>query len=267
MSFLKHNPSCRPSWLPLLSAFLLNALPLVAQEVKVLGEAASDWPGVVYQVTQIQRVNGTHLLVTVRLSVGASAENPTFVGVPPATGWKNRADLTPEELGTGRYDPTPLSLAEAVLMDQTTKATYKALPSLPATPFVGPNAVMTTLRPGNWLQMAVQFPSPPPPSPAPDGKVPVQRATILLPQANSPIKDILLPPPRDQKPEPSGKAGGVPLGATGISIASERGLGGEGSRSILANVKRSGFREGRTSFPTIERTCAESSGQAGETCE
>ena len=176
-------------------AFFFCVAPLVAQDAKPLGQTESNWPGVVYQVTQIQRVSGTHLLVTVRLSVGASAENPTFIGIPPAAGWKNRADLSQQELDTGKYDPSPLSLADSVLMDQTTKATFKALPTLPAAPFVGPNALMTALRPGNWLQMAVQFPSPPPPpTVATGGKPPAQKVSLQFPNAKLPVKDLPLPP-------------------------------------------------------------------------
>jgi hypothetical protein len=179
----------------LISAFFLCASPLVAQDAKVLGETASDWRGVVYQVTQIQRVKGPHLLVTVRLNVGASAENPTFIGRPPVAGWKDRAKLSQKELDSGKYDPTPLSLADAVLVDQATKTTYKALPTLPAAPFVGPNAMMTSLRPGNWLQMAVQFPAPPPPPTEGSGeKPPAQIVSLQFPNAKLPVKDLTLPP-------------------------------------------------------------------------
>jgi|GEM_PF-1395349 len=193
MNPLNHHPLCRPSWFPLISAFFLCASPLVAQDAKVLGETASDWRGVVYQVTQIQRVNGTYLLVTVRLNVGASAKNPTFIGIPPVAGWKNRVGLSQEELDSGQYDPTPLSLADAALVDQTTKTTYKALPTLPADPFVGPNALMTTVRPGDRLQMAVQFPAPPPPPADASGKSPVQKVSLQFPKAKLAIKNLTLP--------------------------------------------------------------------------
>lgn len=196
MNLFNHHPTHRPSCISLISAFFLCAAPLVAQDAQVLGETASNWPGVAYQVTQIQRVNGgTHLLVTVRLNVGVSAENPTFIGTPPVAGWKNPSDLSQEELDSGKYDPTPLSLADAVMTEQTTKTTYKALPTLPATPFVGPNAMMTTLRPGNWLQMAVQFPSPPPPpTEAPGEKPPAQKVSVQFPNAKLPVNDLILPP-------------------------------------------------------------------------
>jgi hypothetical protein len=194
MNPLNHHSRCRLSWIVLISAFLLCASPLVAQDAKVLGETASNWPGVVYQVTQIQRVKETHLLVTVRLNVGASAENPTFIGVPPVAGWQNPAELSQKELDSGKYEPTPLSLADTVLVDKTTKTTYRALPTLPADPFVGPNAMMTSLRPGNWLQMAVQFPAPPPPPTDASGKTPVQKVSLQFPNAKLPVKDLTLPP-------------------------------------------------------------------------
>jgi hypothetical protein len=60
---------------------------------------------------------------------------------------------------------------------------------------VGPNAMMTTLRPGNWLQMAVQFPAPPPPpTEASEGKPPVQKVSLQFPNAKLPVKDLTLPP-------------------------------------------------------------------------
>jgi len=193
MNPLNHHPICRLSWIALISTCFLCASPLFARDAKVLGETASDWRGVVYQVTQIQRVNGTHLLVTVRLKVGASAKNPTFIGIPPVAGWKNRAELSQEELDSGKYDPTPLSLADAVLVDQATKTTYKALPSLPADPFVGPNAMMTNVHPGDRLQMAVQFPAPPPPPADASGKTPVQKVSLQFPKAKLAIKSLSLP--------------------------------------------------------------------------
>ena len=192
MNFLNRLQHTR--WIPLLFLVFLCATPLLALGAKPLGETETTWPGVVYEVTEIQRVKGNYLLVTVRLSVGASAENPTFIGVPPAGGWKKRADLTPEELAGGKYDPSPLSLTNATLVDQITKTAYKALPTLPAAPFVGPNTVMTTLRPGGWLQLAVLFPAPPPPPDDGSGKAPAQKVTLQFPNAKLPVQDLTLPP-------------------------------------------------------------------------
>jgi len=69
-----------------------------------------------------------------------------------------------------------------------------ALAELPSKPFYGPNELLTTIRPGEWLQMSVLFPSPPIPAAGSDGKVPIQKVSVFLPHANDPIRNVILPP-------------------------------------------------------------------------
>lgn len=160
---------------------------------RTLGEADSEWPDVKFQVTQIQRINSGHLLVTIRLVVGPDAANPTFIGIEPSGGLKAPKDAPTEELASGKYDPTPFSLQKATLSDEATQQKYTALPGLPAQPFLGPNALMTTLRPGSWIQLAVQFPAPPPPPADAVRAKGEQKATLWLPKAKTPIKHLAIP--------------------------------------------------------------------------
>jgi len=193
MNLILHRSTRQSVWISLVFLYLLCSFRMVAEE-KPLGKAESNWPGVVFQIMRIQRVDGTHLLATVWLSAGASAQNPTFIGIAPEVDVKMYKNLPQREMDAPKFHPTPVSLTDAVLIDQTTKEQYKALPTLPTEPFLGPNLVMTTLRPGSWIQMAVQFPAPPPLPAGPDGKVPAQRATIQFSQTKRPITDIVLPP-------------------------------------------------------------------------
>lgn len=163
-----------------------------AETGKLLGEVDSEWPGVKFQVTQIQRIDPGHLLVTVRIVVGPDAANPTFIGIESPAGPIPK-NATPQEAASGKYDPTPFSLKTAILYDEGTHQNYTALSELPTKPFLGPNALLTTLRPGNWVQLAVQFPAPPPPTTDAQKTTPEQKATLLFPKAKGPIKHLTLP--------------------------------------------------------------------------
>lgn len=164
----------------------------LAETGTLLGEVDSEWPGVKFQVTQIQRIDAGHLLVTVRLVVGPDAANPTFIGIESPAGAIPK-NATPQEAASGKYDPTPFSLKTAILYDEGTHQSYTALPELPSKPFLGPNALLTTLRPGNWVQLAVQFSAPPPPPTDDQKPTPELKATILFPKAKGPIKHLALP--------------------------------------------------------------------------
>jgi len=173
--------------------WLVSCASSLADVGKLLGEVDSEWPGVKFQVTQIQRIDSEHLLVTVRLVAGPGAANPTLIGIESSNGAIPQ-NAPPQEVASGKYDSTPFSLKTAILYDEGTHQKYTALPGLPAKPFFGPNALLTTLRPGNWIQLAVQFPTPPPPPPSDDQKtISEQRVTIVFPKSKGPIRHLILP--------------------------------------------------------------------------
>lgn len=168
---------------------VLASLPVLGQE-SILGQTASDWTGVSYQVVKIQRVGPDRILVVVRIVANATAQNPTFLGTMKTV----PKNATVVEMSSGKYDPTPLMLTKAILVDQQTDAKYSAQPDVPSAPFFGPNMIMTNLRPGGWIQLAVAFPAPPSPAADANGKVPAQKVSIAFPMAKLPAKDIPLPP-------------------------------------------------------------------------
>lgn len=154
-------------------------------------EVATTWPGVKLQVSDIRRLDDTHVLMVIRLkstgaepvAIGELPKEPPSRPSKPSTGGLNDA----EEL------PRPFSLESARLVDETTKQEFTALPSLPSQPFFGPNAMVTTLSPGGWIQMAVHFNAPPPLPPGKDGKRPPQKVTALFPRAAKPMPGLVLP--------------------------------------------------------------------------
>ncbi|XHR29477.1 MAG: hypothetical protein ACFUZC_02735 [Chthoniobacteraceae bacterium] len=171
--------------------WLILSASSLADVGKLLGEVDSEWPGVKFQVTQIQWIDSEHLLVTVRLVVGPGAANPTLIGIESSTGAIPKSAPS-QEVASGKYDSTPFSLKTAILYDEGTHQNYPALPGLPAKPFLGPNALLTTLRPGNWIQLAVQFPAPPPP-PDDQKTISEQKVTLVFPKAKGPIRHLILP--------------------------------------------------------------------------
>jgi len=87
-----------------------------------------------------------------------------------------------QERVEGDDEPLPFSLAECVLTDTASLAEYKALPQLPAAPFLAPMETTATLAPGGWTALAVAFPAIPP---RPSGKKNVRLALCLtIPSLN-----------------------------------------------------------------------------------
>lgn len=174
---------------------LIAPFPLRAQKPAAapLGKAPSRWPGIELEIARIGRIPPAHLLLAIRVRAGAGAPPLTLLGFP-------RPVVPGAPVMAGDEVPDPYSLRNAVLTDPATGRKYPALADLPASPFWGPNQLISSIRPGEWVQMAVQFPAPPPPAPGPDGKVPQQRVEILLPHAKEPIRNVPLPLPQTLNP-------------------------------------------------------------------
>ena len=172
---------------------LASALVAQVPTPKILSQTDTEWKGVTFAVTDIARVDDTHIVVQVRISADATAAYPTFIGLPPPAGWLP-PHPTLEQLRDEKYLPLPFSLASGHLLDQKSGMEYPALGTLPPAPFWGSNSIMTNLGPDTWVQLAVQFNAPPPPPPGPDGKIEDQKVSLFFPKAKSPIKNLILPP-------------------------------------------------------------------------
>lgn len=174
------------SLLFLLSVSFLLLSPMYGQEAGRLGKTSASWPGIEFEITKIERVDQNRLLVVIRVQADEKAANPTLLGFPQTASSPGAV--------AGADIPDPLSLRGAVLVDDANQKKYSALAELPSKPFYGPNELLTTIRPGEWLQMSVLFPSPPIPAAGSDGKVPMQKVSVFLPHAKDPIRNVILPP-------------------------------------------------------------------------
>ncbi len=164
---------------------------IFAQDETPLAKTTSNWPGVDFEVMKIMRAAPDRVVLVVRVHAGSGAANPTFIGfVKPSN-----ADSVPAMGPAGDPQPDPLSLRGASLVDVATQKNFPALAEAPSSPFVGPMALITSMRPNEWLQMGVQFPAPPTPPRDENGKVPEQKVFVVFPNAKLPTKEFVLPPP------------------------------------------------------------------------
>lgn len=178
-------------------------LALFAQESPphFLGQTDTDWKGVTFAISEIARVDDAHTLIKVRIVANATTVYPTFIGLPPAAGFLP-SNPTMAQMMDEKYRPKPFSLTAARLVDLKSGAEYPAITTLPASPYWGPNSIITNLGPSTWIQLAVQFNAPPPPPPTPDGKIEPHKVTLILPKAKSPITGLILPRDAFKQPTP-----------------------------------------------------------------
>src|ERR1700723_423886 len=106
-------------------------------------DIATTWPGVRYEVTQLQAIPKNRLLVVIRLYAKSDPTgNGTFIGVnppiPPGT--------PPELIATGVFRPRAFSLETATIKDDLTQQTYPTAPRDPTGPAYLPGDVLITLR-------------------------------------------------------------------------------------------------------------------------
>jgi len=180
--------------LAMVSALGFSNLSLFAQSARPsLGEAQTAWPGVVYQITQVQRIAGDRLLIGVRVLATAQAPaKGTLFGIEtpiPPTASK-------EDILAGWFVPKPFSLRGAAMTDDQTKVEYHTLDPSPTGPQYVSSDCLSTLVPGRSELMSIQFAAPPPP--LDDQGHPTkekQTISILLPKASAPIGKIPIPPP------------------------------------------------------------------------
>lgn len=176
----------------LLAMFLMPAAVAAGEESKALGEVETNWPGVDYRITFIDRLPSGRLLVGVSIAATASAPpGGTMIGfavpIPP-----NAPKIA---IMSGAFHPRPLDLTTSVMKEEKTGQTYPALsPVAPPGKEYPPAAVFGGLLPGHSYLMTLQFATPPPP-PIPPGatKPPKQTVSIFLANAKKPIAKVPLP--------------------------------------------------------------------------
>jgi hypothetical protein len=154
-----------------------------------LGEVETKWKGVKLNVSQILRLDDRHILVVIRIELDASAQNPTLIGFMP----KVPDGVSTVEASSSKYDPQPFDLTSTTMIDNSTKKVYQAEPSLPASPFLGPNGVIMSCVPNAWIQLAVELNAPPPLPPDASGIIPKQTVSFSFPNAKTAMKDVVLP--------------------------------------------------------------------------
>lgn len=178
--------SCLPAVVGLLAAAggaLAQApQPPKAEPPQRLVRSATDWPGIVATIWEIQRLPNNRLLVqcafdNLSAKNASMATNIRVVKQPGINGG-------PETEGV-EFDPYNIS-SGALLTDEETKISYKAVPGSPAAAGFG-------FRPGDGTVLSVTFPCPPPPEEKP-GAAPVkQKVSVQLPQVRQPFRSILIP--------------------------------------------------------------------------
>ena len=183
-----------------IAASLCLAGGLFAQEQKS-GSARtltveSKWPGVNLAIYDVQRIQDNRLLVSVRVIATVKApRGGTVLGEKPEI----PSSATKEEIGTGRYNAKPFSLASSIMTDDQTLQKYPVLaPVAPPGKKYFPGELANGLLPGQAETMTIQFAAPPPPPPAEGKEPPKQTVTILLTGAKGPIARVPIPPPGEE---------------------------------------------------------------------
>ena len=174
--------------------FALAAVPLNAQTHAAYPPGTTDaaWPGVKLEIVNLVRIDATHLAAAIRLRALPGAPTAA-IGELPAGGGRIPANATQADIDSGKFAPKSYSLAVAKLIDESSKAEFDALRDAPSQPYFGPNSLFTTLPGNEWILMGVEFPVPPPPKPNPDGTIPEQKVTFLLPKAKRAIEHVAIP--------------------------------------------------------------------------
>ena len=156
-----------------------------------LGEVETNWPGIRYQLTRIERISPDRLLVVVHIVATQRAPaSGTFIG----TKARVPANVPTEELVSAKYVPRPFSLASSQMVGDQTGQRYPALPPIASGRQYIPGEILTTLRPGQAEILTVQFAAPASLSSV-DSGTPKQTASFLFANAKGPIGKVAIPPP------------------------------------------------------------------------
>ena len=136
---------------------------LHAQEQKAsttnLAEVETKWPGVLFAISRLERIQDNRLLVFVRvIATSKAARSGTFLGTRPAI----PPGASKEDIATDLYNAKPFSLASAVMTDDQTQQKYPVLPPVaPPGKEYFPGELANGLLPGQGETLTIQFAAPP----------------------------------------------------------------------------------------------------------
>jgi hypothetical protein len=170
---------------------------LHAQEKKAsapsLAEVETRWPGVLFAISRLERIQDNRLLVVVRvIATSKAARSGTFLGTRPPI----PPGASKDDIATGLYNARPLSLVSAVMTDDQTQQKYTVLPPVaPPGKKYFPSELANGLLPGQAETLTIQFAAPPAPPPIGGGKPAKQTVSFLLPSAKGPIANVPVPAP------------------------------------------------------------------------
>ena len=176
---------------------LTLAISLRAEEQSAKLEVETNWPGVLFSIYRLERIQDNRLLVWVRVT--ATSKSPpsgTLLGArPPIPSGATKADIA-----TGLYNAQPFSLASAVMTDDQTQQTYPVLPPVaPPGKKYFPGELANGLLPGQGETLTIQFAAPAAPAPVEGGRPAKQTVTFLLPGAKGPIANVQVPAPSPER--------------------------------------------------------------------
>jgi len=145
--------------------------------------SATDWPGIVATIWEIQRLPNNQLLV--QCAFDNLSAKTAFLATNIRVEKRPGMNGGPETEGV-EFDPYNISNG-ALLTDEGTELSYKAVPGSPAAAGFG-------FRPGDGTVLSVTFPCPPPPPQEKPGAAPVkQKVSVQLPQVRQAFRNILIP--------------------------------------------------------------------------
>ena len=156
-----------------------------------LAEVETKWPGIIFSIPRLERIQDNRLLVIVHvIATSKAAASGTFLGTRPVI----PHGTAREELESSRYDGKPFSLASAVMTDEQTLKQYFVLPPVaPPGQRYFPGELANGLRRGQAETLTVQFAAPP--AQLVKGLKPAkQSVSILLPGAKGAMANVPVPP-------------------------------------------------------------------------
>jgi hypothetical protein len=171
-----------------IAACLLGLLPatsLAQSKSDSFGSVATTWPGIEYQIFDIERIAGNRVLIGIKLVANSDAPSVTSILVRTPVPKGADSSLTGTE---------PFSLSTAVATNELSKETYATVAPDPAGPGYLPGQMLGALRRFQGFTMSIQFEIPPA-KPDESGATPKVSISLLLPNAKGPITKIVIPPP------------------------------------------------------------------------
>jgi hypothetical protein len=168
-----------------------------------LGDIATDWPGIHYQMLRLKRIPPNRLLVVLYV-VGLEGTPPggVYIKGPDETVPGVKPGQTATRTGFFSFDPS-------VMTDLLTNVAYPVLPSIaPPGKVYRSSRVIFIIQPGRGNLVDMQFACPPPPPPpAPGQPPPKQFLSFVFPKGKTAMK-VELPPPDAAAINPGAKPAG-----------------------------------------------------------